>query len=147
MGCCSLTASLFGAFRLFLFDGRQPICIKERRKSLENCLLSGACSFGRADFCSGEAKPSAILCVLSRALTTHGRKSARQNRCGFGFRQPVPAVVQRSRCFSTAYTITFVPTDCKCSRRVPRAPRVSSALDISPRGRYNRHRKSAATCG
>jgi len=24
---------LFGAFRLFLFNGRQPICIEERRKS------------------------------------------------------------------------------------------------------------------
>jgi len=34
-----LSASLFGAFRLFLFDGRQPTCIEESRKSLENCLL------------------------------------------------------------------------------------------------------------
>ena len=62
--------------------------------------------------------PQVILCVLPRALTRHGRKSASQNRCGFGFRQPVPAVVQRSRCISTTYTITFVPRDCKYSRRV-----------------------------
>ena len=29
-------APLFGAFRLFLFDGRQPTCIEENRKSPEN---------------------------------------------------------------------------------------------------------------
>ena len=40
-----LSAALFGAFRLFLFDGRQPICIKERRKSPENCKLTGALQF------------------------------------------------------------------------------------------------------
>ncbi len=68
---CRLSAPLFGAFSLFLFDGRQPICIKESQKSHENCLLTGASSFDKADFCSGKAKSAAHTVVFARALTPH----------------------------------------------------------------------------
>jgi hypothetical protein len=45
------------------------------------------CSFAGADFCSGKAKLEENTAVLSRALTQHGRKSARQNRYAFDSRQ------------------------------------------------------------
>ena len=45
------------------------------------------CSFAGADFCSGKAKREENTVVLSRALTQHGRKSARQNRYAFDSRQ------------------------------------------------------------
>ena len=45
------------------------------------------CSFAGADFCSGKAKLEENTVVLSRALTQHGRKSARQNRYVFDSRQ------------------------------------------------------------
>jgi hypothetical protein len=45
------------------------------------------CSFAGADFCSGKAKLEENTVVLSRALTQHGRKSARQNRYAFDSRQ------------------------------------------------------------
>ena len=45
------------------------------------------CSFAGADFCSGKAKREENTVVLSRALTQHGRKSARQNRYVFDSRQ------------------------------------------------------------
>jgi len=38
-------------------------------------------------FCSGKAKLEENTAVLSRALTQHGRKSARQNRYAFDSRQ------------------------------------------------------------
>ena len=44
-------------------------------------------SFAGADFCSGKAKLAENTDVLSRALTQHGRKSARQNRYAFDSRQ------------------------------------------------------------
>ena len=38
-------------------------------------------------FVRARQSPQGILGVLSRVLTQHGRKSARQNRQGFGYRQ------------------------------------------------------------
>ena len=82
-----LSARPSGYFRLFCLDGRQPTCAKESRKYLEKHIWQVPCSFAGADFCSGKAKLAENTAVLSRALTLHGRKSARQNRYVFDSRQ------------------------------------------------------------
>ena len=69
---CRLSASFFGAFRPFCFDGHCALCIKEGQKPHKNCLLSDASSFDRDDFCSGKAKPAGNTVVFTRALTQHG---------------------------------------------------------------------------
>ena len=78
-----LSAHPFGYFCLFCLDGRQPTCAKESRKYLEKHIWQVPCSFAGADFCSGKAKLAESTAVFSRALTQHGRKSARQNRYVF----------------------------------------------------------------
>ena len=96
-----LSAHPFGYFRLFCLDGRQPTCIKESRKYLEKRSRQVSCSFVGADFCSGKAKLAENTVVLSKALTQHGRKSARQNRYAFDSRQL--NVHYSAKCFCRAY--------------------------------------------
>ena len=50
-----LKAAYFGAFHLFLFDRRQPICIKDNAKIPRNLLALRSKILKRADFCSTKA--------------------------------------------------------------------------------------------
>ena len=56
-----LKTGIFGAFHLFLFDRRQPICIKDRAKIPRKFLALRSKILKRADFCSIKAKTQPIL--------------------------------------------------------------------------------------
>ena len=59
-----LKAGIFGAFHLFLFDRRQPICIKDRAKISRNLHALRSEILKRADFCSFKAQNAAnAVCI------------------------------------------------------------------------------------
>ena len=62
--------------RMYADRGRS----RRKPKISRKAQPTGARSFAGADFRSGKAKLAENTVVLSRALTQHGRKSARQNR-------------------------------------------------------------------
>ena len=76
------------------FGGRQPTCTP-RDKNPSNFLRSRVlCSFQRAEFSRDEEKPAGNAVAFPRALTMDRRRSAAENRQGFGspYLQPPPQV-------------------------------------------------------
>ena len=71
-----LKAGIFGAFHLFFFDRRQPICIKDRVKISRKFLDLRSKILKSADFYSIEAQNAANTTVLASILTMGERKSA-----------------------------------------------------------------------
>ncbi|MBQ9953429.1 MAG: hypothetical protein IJO92_03775 [Clostridia bacterium] len=71
-----LKAGHFGAFRLFSFDRRQPICIKDRAKIPRNLLALRSEILKRADLRSIKAQNAANAAALASILTMGERKSA-----------------------------------------------------------------------
>ena len=71
-----LKAGDFGAFHLFLFDRRQPICIKDRAKIPRNLLALRSKILKRADFWSTKAQNAVNAAALTSILTMGERKSA-----------------------------------------------------------------------
>jgi hypothetical protein len=71
-----LKAGYFGAFHLFLFDRRQPTCIKNRAKIPRNLLALRSKILKRADLRSSKAQNAANAAALASILTMGERKSA-----------------------------------------------------------------------
>jgi hypothetical protein len=71
-----LKAGKFGAFHLFFFDRRQPICIKDRAKIPRIFLDLRSKILKRADFCSTKAQNAANAVALASILTKGEQESA-----------------------------------------------------------------------
>ncbi len=80
------TRVLFGAFPLVVVALRQQGCLLRTENPSKISPRGVRSSFWRADFRSGEEKPAGNTCVLPKALTKSGRKSAARNRCGLDSR-------------------------------------------------------------
>lgn len=84
---CRLSASFFGAFRPFCFDGHCALCIKEGQKPHKNCLMSDASSFDRDGFLLRQGKARRKYCRIYKGFNAAWVKSSDQNRQRFDSRQ------------------------------------------------------------
>jgi hypothetical protein len=71
-----LKAGIFGAFHLFLFDRRQPICIKDRAKNPPKIPCFEVEDLKKSGFLFNQGKNAANTVVLASILTQGERKSA-----------------------------------------------------------------------
>ena len=84
---CRLSASFFGAFRPFCFDGHCALCIKEGQKPHKNCLMSDASSFDRDGFLLRQGKARRKYCRIYKGFNAAWVKIIRSKPTAVDSRQ------------------------------------------------------------